>query len=134
MHGLLHRPTIPSTLPLPLLPFSFLLAKPHRSQKFVQLGCPNCDGFLEMAGHPDTIADCTSQVFEGLITLSDPKGSWVAKWQRLEGYQEGVYATKVVGAVSENFFAGGLGVGWEGLGVRKGALGEWEGGRRKKRG
>ena len=57
-----------------------------------------------MTSHPDTVTDCTSQVFEGLITLSDPKGSWVAKWQRLEGYQEGVYATKVVGAVGENSF------------------------------
>ena len=53
-----------------------------------------------MINHPDTVSECTSQVFEGLITLSDPKRSWIAKWQRLERYQEGVYATKVVGNVS----------------------------------
>lgn len=44
--------------------------------------------------------EATSQVFEGLITLVDPKTSWVAKWQRLDGYYPGVYAVKVVGIVS----------------------------------
>ena len=66
-------------------------------------GCPNCDEFLELAGHSDAIQDCTSQVFEGLITLQDPGRSWVAKWQRLEGYVSGVYAVKVQGSVSATF-------------------------------
>ena len=46
--------------------------------------------------------ECTSQVYEGLITLADPKSSWVAKWQRLDAYVPGVYAVKVVGIVSES--------------------------------
>lgn len=62
-------------------------------------GCPNCEEFLELAGHSDLVQDCTSQVFEGLITLSDPTASWVAKWQRLENYVPGVYAVKVTGLV-----------------------------------
>ncbi|KAK8200783.1 transcription elongation factor spt4 [Zalaria obscura] len=67
------------------------------ASKFRSMGCPNCEEFLELAGHDESIQDCTSQVFEGLVTLSDPSASWVAKWQRLDGYQPGVYAVKVVG-------------------------------------
>ena len=57
-----------------------------------------------MQNQTDVVTDCTSQVFEGLITLQNPKASWVAKWQRLTEYCEGVYATKVVGIVSFLFF------------------------------
>lgn len=67
--------------------------------KFNREGCPNCEEFLELRGNPDAIADCTSQVFEGLITVTDPEHSWVAKFQRLEGYKPGTYAVKVVGMV-----------------------------------
>ena len=59
-----------------------------------------------MRGSSDNVQDCTSQVFEGTITLNqvpeanpEGKGSWVARWQRLEGYVPGVYAVKVVGTV-----------------------------------
>lgn len=75
--------------------------------KFQNEGCPNCEDFLEMRGSSDTVQDCTSQVFEGMMTLNNtdretgaPRGSWVARWQRLENYQPGVYAIKVVGVVS----------------------------------
>lgn len=67
--------------------------------KFRREGCPNCEEFLELANHDDSIAECTSQVFEGLITLSDPSSSWVARWQRLDTYSPGVYAVKVTGIV-----------------------------------
>ena len=53
----------------------------------------------------DAIIDCTSQVFEGLITLADPSKSWVAKWQRLDGYVRGVYATKVSGVLPDEVVA-----------------------------
>lgn len=74
--------------------------------KFNAEGCPNCEDFLEMRGNSDAVQDCTSQVFEGMLTLNNvdakgqSRGSWVAKWQRLEDYQPGVYAVKVVGVVS----------------------------------
>lgn len=68
--------------------------------RFRREGCPNCEEFLELAGHDDTIQECTSQVFEGLITLADPSSSWVARWQRLDSYVAGVYAVKVTGIVS----------------------------------
>jgi transcription elongation factor SPT4 len=63
-------------------------------------GCPNCEPFLELAGSSDAVAECTSQVFDGLITVAETKKSWVARWQRLEGYAPGVYAVKVEGTVS----------------------------------
>lgn len=64
-----------------------------------------------MRGNQEIVMDCTSQVFEGMITLNGPQldnqglpvKSWVSRWQRLEGYQPGVYAVKVVGSVSISF-------------------------------
>ncbi|KAI6251561.1 Transcription elongation factor spt4 [Erysiphe necator] len=69
--------------------------------RFFREGCPNCEEFLMLAGNMDAIIDCTSQVFEGIIALADPAKSWVAKWQRLDGYVKGVYATKVSGQLSD---------------------------------
>ncbi|KAI9836491.1 MAG: transcription elongation factor spt4 [Thelocarpon superellum] len=69
--------------------------------KFMREGCPNCEDFLGLAGHSEAIEECTSQVYEGLITLADPTTSWVAKWQRLDGYVSGVYAVKVTGTLPE---------------------------------
>ncbi|PSK57885.1 transcription elongation factor spt4 [Elsinoe australis] len=72
------------------------------TNRFFNSGCPNCESLLELVGSNDAITDCTSQVFEGLITLSDPTSSWVAKWQRLEGYVPGVYAVKVQGNLPDD--------------------------------
>jgi transcription elongation factor SPT4 len=74
-------------------------------QRFLKTGCPNCEEFLQLTGSMDAIVDCTSQVFEGLITLAEPKKSWVAKWQRLDGCVRGVYATKVSGVLPEEVVA-----------------------------
>lgn len=63
-------------------------------------GCPNCETVLQLRGNNDAIQECTSQVFEGLISVRDPAASWVARWQRLDNYVAGTYATKVVGSVS----------------------------------
>jgi transcription elongation factor SPT4 len=71
--------------------------------RFRREGCPNCEEFLELLGHDDAIQECTSQVFEGLITLTDPTSSWVARWQRLDSYVPGIYAVKVTGIVSINY-------------------------------
>jgi len=68
-------------------------------------GCPNCEEFLHLEGSMEAILDCTSQVFEGLITLADPAKSWVAKWQRLDTYVRGVYAIKVSGQLPEDMVA-----------------------------
>lgn len=73
--------------------------------RFLKEGCPNCEDFLHLEGSMEAIIDCTSQVFEGLITLADPSKSWVAKWQRLDGYVRGVYATKVSGQLPDEVIA-----------------------------
>jgi transcription elongation factor SPT4 len=69
-------------------------------QQFLSQGCPNCS-VLELRGNQDMIAECTSQVFEGLITISDTSRSWVARWQRLEGYVPGCYAVQVEGVLPD---------------------------------
>lgn len=71
------------------------------AQRFRDEGCPNCDDFLHLTGSQDQIEACTSQVFEGVITLSNPNRSWVAKWQRLDGYVPGLYAIKVSGQLPD---------------------------------
>jgi transcription elongation factor SPT4 len=70
--------------------------------QFVSSGCPNCEQILELTGSPEAVQDCTSQVFEGLVTVSDTKRSWVARYQRLEGYVPGVYAIQVEGILPED--------------------------------
>lgn len=69
-------------------------------QQFLSLGCPNCT-FLELRGNQEMVGECTSQVFEGLITISDTSRSWVARWQRLEGYVPGCYAVQVEGVLPD---------------------------------
>lgn len=58
---------------------------------------------IHYRGQADLVEDCTSPVFEGLITLREPRRSWVAKWQRLDGFVRGMYAVKVSGNVSRDF-------------------------------
>lgn len=112
MHGLLDRDgakrTFTSTSKSPRQPTMMA----HKSyvppiltllvQRFKREGCPNCEEFLGLAGSDEQVDNCTSSVFEGLITLAEPSKSWVAKWQRLDGYVKGVYATKVMGQLPED--------------------------------
>ncbi|KAF1844876.1 transcription elongation factor spt4 [Cucurbitaria berberidis CBS 394.84] len=74
-------------------------------QQFMSYGCPNCEEILEMIGNSEQVNDCTSQVFDGLISVADTKRSWVARYQRLEGYVPGVYATQVEGILPEEVIA-----------------------------
>ncbi|KAF2250478.1 transcription elongation factor spt4 [Trematosphaeria pertusa] len=74
-------------------------------QQFNSSGCPNCESFLELANNHEAIQDCTSQVFDGLLTVSDTSKSWVARYQRLEGYVPGVYAVQVEGVLPEDVIA-----------------------------
>jgi hypothetical protein len=55
--------------------------------------------YLGLQNHIDQVQECTSGIFEGLISMNDPAHSWVARWQRLEGYVKGIYAVKVIGVV-----------------------------------
>jgi transcription elongation factor SPT4 len=75
------------------------------SAKFHKGGCPNCEEFLEMRNSSDTVSDCTSEVFEGLVTVNDTNTGWVSKWLRIQGYVPGVYAVKINGLVSWDGFS-----------------------------
>jgi transcription elongation factor SPT4 len=77
---------------------SIILPQPE----FLKNGCPNCDEFLELKDSMDQINECTSSNFNGCIALTDPEKSWVAKWMRLEGYVQGMYAVQVVGQLPED--------------------------------
>ena len=80
MHGLLDSYDLRcKRLILYLSPLPYLLRYSHYYQRFRDEGCPNCEEFLHLQGSPDQIDSCTSQVFEGLITLADPTRSWVAR-------------------------------------------------------
>lgn len=99
MHGLLSRdaskrkPSTPSQCPRAITNITIAC------QKFAREGCPNCEHVLQLRGNNDAIQECTSQVFEGLISIIDERQSWVARWQRLEGYVPGTYAMKVTGTL-----------------------------------
>ncbi|CAG0912143.1 unnamed protein product, partial [Cyprideis torosa] len=53
--------------------------------------------FLRMKNNPDSVYDCTSSSFHGMIALTSPTDSWVAKWQRISRCQPGIYAISVTG-------------------------------------
>jgi transcription elongation factor SPT4 len=58
---------------------------------------------LNLTGSLDTVLECTSANFNGCLALMDPKTSWVAKWQRIEGYVPGVYAVQVIGQLPDGY-------------------------------
>ena len=56
------------------------------NQSFEQFefhGCDNCEDFLGMKNNREMVYDCTSNNFDGLIALTNPEDSWVAKWQKI---------------------------------------------------
>lgn len=77
-------------------------ADPTCKQEFKRNGCPNCEDYLHLSGNEEAIELCTSNVYEGLIAMGDPSKSWVAKWQRIDKYRPGTYATKVMGVLPED--------------------------------
>ena len=54
---------------------------------YVDLTFMRFDFFLpiheQMKGSADSVADCTSGQYDGIVALTQPKGSWVGKWQRI---------------------------------------------------
>jgi len=71
------------------------IVQPQR--EFLSQGCPNCESILSYRGDDGLVQDCTSPNFEGFVALTDNQKSWVAKWLRIDGFQKGLYATKVTG-------------------------------------
>ncbi|KAJ1675469.1 transcription elongation factor spt4 [Spiromyces aspiralis] len=67
------------------------------SVQFKQNGCENCEQYLRMRGHSETVMECTSPVFDGLIALMNPSESWVARYNHIDKYVPGIYASFVSG-------------------------------------
>ncbi|PVU92402.1 hypothetical protein BB561_003860 [Smittium simulii] len=55
-----------------------------------------------MRGNMDRVMECTSSNFDGIIALMDPSRSWVSKWNHLEAYYPGIYASYVSGRIPED--------------------------------
>ncbi|EDW47604.1 transcription elongation factor SPT4 [Drosophila sechellia] len=65
-------------------------------------GCENCEEFLRMKNNKDNVYDHTSNNFDGIIALTTPTDSWVAKWQRLSRFTRGIYAISVSGTLPQS--------------------------------
>lgn len=72
------------------------------AQQFKKDGCPNCDDLLEMKGNPEKVLECTSGTFDGTVAMMDPGQSWIAKWQRINRHQPGLYAIRITGTLPED--------------------------------
>lgn len=73
----------------------------QEGKEFKLKGCPNCP-FLEMKGSSESVTDCTSGQYDGIVALTQPKGSWVGKWQRVNTCEKGLYAVRVTGRLADN--------------------------------
>ncbi|KAJ1915409.1 transcription elongation factor spt4 [Mycoemilia scoparia] len=67
------------------------------SYQFRQNGCENCEDLLRMRGRPGAVADCTSPIFDGIVALTNPAESWVARYNHIEKFVPGIYASYVSG-------------------------------------
>ncbi|KAL0095673.1 Spt4/RpoE2 zinc finger-domain-containing protein [Phycomyces blakesleeanus] len=72
------------------------------ASQFRSSGCDNCEDVLRMRKNIDRVMECTSSKFEGMITMMNPKESWVARWQRIDTYVVGLYAIRVYGRIPED--------------------------------
>ncbi|KAL1918264.1 uncharacterized protein VTP21DRAFT_2924 [Calcarisporiella thermophila] len=61
--------------------------------QFKRSGCDNCEDILELRGNIDRVME--------FIAMMGPGDSWVSRWQRIDGYAKGVYATAVHGRIPE---------------------------------
>ena len=69
---------------------------------FYEKGCDNCEDILKMKGSAQTVEECTSSNFDGMIALMQPEESWVAKWQRINTFVKGMYAISVTGTLTKS--------------------------------
>ncbi|KAH9811344.1 hypothetical protein DFH28DRAFT_1131282 [Melampsora americana] len=55
-----------------------------------------------MKGNSERVLECTAGTFDGTAAILDPDQSWVAKWQRINRYEPGVYAIRITGSLPEH--------------------------------
>jgi len=56
-----------------------------------------------MKNSQETVSLVTSANFNGTIAVMNPSSSWVARWQRVDGYVQGIYAVQVIGTLPDEF-------------------------------
>jgi transcription elongation factor SPT4 len=44
-------------------------------QQFIRDGCDNCDDILQLQGSQQTVADCTTAEFQGIVAAAQPGSS-----------------------------------------------------------
>ncbi|XP_063679580.1 transcription elongation factor SPT4-like [Bolinopsis microptera] len=67
------------------------------TEQFIIDGCDNCDQWLSLKNNRERVLECTSPNYEGMISLTNPDESWVARWQGIRGLVRGMYAISVMG-------------------------------------
>ncbi|KAJ3073763.1 Transcription elongation factor SPT4 [Podochytrium sp. JEL0797] len=72
------------------------------NQQFKRDGCSNCEDVLDLQGSNKRVAECTSAQFDGIIGLTQPDQSWVARWQRCDKFTPGLYAIRVSGSLPDD--------------------------------
>jgi len=75
------------------------------STDFKKEGCPNCEEIVQIQGSAEKVAKSTSAQFDGIIALTNPPESWVARWQRTGKYVQGLYAVRVTGRITQELQA-----------------------------
>ncbi|EDV22624.1 uncharacterized protein TRIADDRAFT_28457 [Trichoplax adhaerens] len=78
------------------------LVKASTIDQFELDGCENCDKYLHLKGDRQSVYECTSPNFSGMISLTDPKNSWVARWQGIDSFTRGCYAISVTGRLPQH--------------------------------
>ncbi|KAJ3137024.1 hypothetical protein HK100_000989 [Physocladia obscura] len=53
-------------------------------------------------GSNQSVGECTSAQFDGIIGVTQPGDSWVARWQRIDTFAKGLYAMRVSGRLPED--------------------------------
>ncbi|CAK0900199.1 unnamed protein product [Prorocentrum cordatum] len=66
--------------------------------QFYQLGCPTCEETLRMKESDGRVLACTTANFTGIIALLR-QGTWVSRFNGLQGRRPGVYALTVQGEI-----------------------------------
>ncbi|GJQ12632.1 hypothetical protein GpartN1_g4423.t1 [Galdieria partita] len=71
--------------------------------QFVVFGCDNCLGLIDVrVADRERVATVTTSLFSGLVSVTRPLDSWVAKWQRVSRLVPGCYAIAVRAALPED--------------------------------
>jgi len=67
-------------------------------QQFFSLGCPTCEETLRLKESEGRVLACTTANYTGIIALLR-QGTWVSRFNGLEGRRPGVYALTVHGEI-----------------------------------